>query len=306
MQLRLLFLLSGLGLASVTAPLVIAQPSEERMALIEAAEQGDISAQRAVGTGYFRGSDGFPVDEPLATVWLTKAAESGDPYSQVMLAGFCVKRGDFPLAFDWCEKAAKAGYPPGLTGLGLLYLKGDGAPRYPAGARRLFLAAASLLDASAMVELGKMELNREVEKAPRSSPLREAKPLLVSSSAAEEDDTPLPESIAMAREWFKMAAVLGDPYAQRLVAYGGQGEPAVNRLIWASIAADSGDRVASILARVLTKDMSPDLVNEAHVCAQNITDLMKMLRGATAYRHLLDETDRAKILSDLRFIARNT
>ncbi len=71
-------LIGGLLAASLLFPSFAALAAEDISALTQAAEGGDVKAQKHLGDLYERGI-GVPKDEELAKTWYTKAAEQGEP-----------------------------------------------------------------------------------------------------------------------------------------------------------------------------------------------------------------------------------
>ncbi|KAG0289920.1 hypothetical protein BGZ96_006607 [Linnemannia gamsii] len=67
-------------------------PLDDNMALIwytKAAEQGVELAQLAVGIQYQQGHNGMPPDRPKALIWLHKAAAKGNPDAQHLIGMYC-------------------------------------------------------------------------------------------------------------------------------------------------------------------------------------------------------------------------
>jgi TPR repeat protein len=94
------------------------------------AEQGDPSAQTALGMMYERGDAGVPQDYVEAAKWYRKAAEQGDAYGQTALGnlyyeGWGVEQ-NYTRAANWFQKAAEQGGATGQFGLGVAYEQGDG------------------------------------------------------------------------------------------------------------------------------------------------------------------------------------
>src|SRR5437763_1149769 len=113
------------------------RPSPDKQTLLTKAQQGDVSAQFWLGTGYEQGWFG-KADYREALKWLRRAAEHGNPDAQICLGqmyedGEGVPQNDV-LAAKWYRKAAEhvpdfGGAGQGRNKLGLLYLKGLGVPK---------------------------------------------------------------------------------------------------------------------------------------------------------------------------------
>lgn len=114
------------------------RPSQDKQTLLAKAQQGDVSAQFWLGTGYEQGWFGKS-DYREALKWLRRAAEHGNPDAQNCLGqmyedGEGVPQNDV-LAAKWYKKAAEhvpdfGGAGQGRNNLGLLYLSGGrGVPK---------------------------------------------------------------------------------------------------------------------------------------------------------------------------------
>ena len=95
----------------------------------KAAEQGDIVAQRYLGWMYFKG-EGVVLDYRQSAEWYHKAAEQGDANSQGNL-GWLHRHGrgvvqDHQAAVKWYRKAAEGGSDWAQRDLGWMYHKGLG------------------------------------------------------------------------------------------------------------------------------------------------------------------------------------
>jgi TPR repeat protein/Zn-dependent protease with chaperone function len=105
---------------------------QDVVALRDAAEGGDVGAQRRLGDMYASGKS-VQRDDAQALYWIRRAAEVGDADSEYRL-GVLYFRGqgvphDDSLAAVWVFKAASQGYPAAEKDLGLLYSYGRGVPR---------------------------------------------------------------------------------------------------------------------------------------------------------------------------------
>ncbi len=102
--------------------------------------------------------------------WLCKAADSGYPAAQYILASRQMKgtgpvKADTKLAFRSMTHAADAGYRPALRGLAMMYEDGVGVEANPEIARTYLLKAAQGGDSVAAVMLGERLLARDDKDA---------------------------------------------------------------------------------------------------------------------------------------------
>lgn len=117
--------------------------SNSIIALKKAAEQGDASAQNALGVHYLFEE----VDELEAIRCFKQSANQGHSQAQKYL-GYCFSNGkgasrDYVEAIKWYRSAADGGDRSAMDGLGTMYASGDGVPRdYLAAAKWFELAAA--------------------------------------------------------------------------------------------------------------------------------------------------------------------
>ena len=99
--------------------------------LLEAAEDGDLSAQYRAAMNYCNGTGGAQRDEALAFQWFSRAAE-GDYIAAQYGLGLCWLRGigtekDPEKGVQLLTQAADQGYPPAQCERGLCYELGTGA-----------------------------------------------------------------------------------------------------------------------------------------------------------------------------------
>lgn len=83
--------------------------------LEQAANDGDVNAQRYLGESYLKGNVSTKKNLELSCKWLSRAAEQGDPEAQFILAtneelGILVNRSKYNQLF-WLETSAKGGNP---------------------------------------------------------------------------------------------------------------------------------------------------------------------------------------------------
>jgi TPR repeat protein len=109
----------------------------DKQTLLTKAQEGDVSAQFWLGTGYEQGWFGN-ADYQQALMWLRKAAKRGNPDAQVCLGQMYESgegvRQNYVQAAKWYRKAAEhvpdfGGAGQGRNNLGLLYLNGQGVPK---------------------------------------------------------------------------------------------------------------------------------------------------------------------------------
>jgi hypothetical protein len=129
--------LSGLALLLVTGPLYSSpHPGQEKTAAEEgtrkAAEQGDATAQVALGEMYHKGR-GVKQDFAEAARWYRTAAEQGNADAQFNLGilyeeGQGVKQ-DYAEALRWYRAAAEQALPAAQSFLAGMYASGKGVTR---------------------------------------------------------------------------------------------------------------------------------------------------------------------------------
>lgn len=125
--------------------------------LVEAAENGDATAQYNLGLFYAEGT-GVIQDYTKAAEWYTKSAEQGNANAQNNL-GVCYAKGtgviqDYTKAAEWFTKSAEQGNVMGQTNLGGCYLRGDGVQQDYSKAFERFREAANQGDANGQFLLG--------------------------------------------------------------------------------------------------------------------------------------------------------
>ena len=132
-------------LVLVFAAAVAAQSTETEQLRL-AAEQGDASAQFALGGKYYAG-EGVPQDYQEAMKWFRLAAEQGDASAQGSLGamyyiGEGVPKDDVEAVY-WLRLAAGQGQTPAQGALGAMYMNGQGVPQDDETAHVWFNIAAS-------------------------------------------------------------------------------------------------------------------------------------------------------------------
>lgn len=131
----------------------------DRTQLLQAAEQGDASAQYDLGVMYAEGH-GVPQDYAEAATWYQKAADQGHADAQINLGDmYCDGKGvsqDYAEAFKWFRKAAEQGDGVAQDFLGYMYDFGLGVPQDYAEAFKWWRMAAEQGHADAQDNLGHM------------------------------------------------------------------------------------------------------------------------------------------------------
>ena len=123
----------------------------------KAADQGQASAQNALGYCYSQGN-GVPQDYAQAVKWYTKAGEQGDADAQGML-GVCFYLGngtsqDYVEAVKWYRKAAEQGNANAQEHLGVCYYLAQGVAQDYAEAAKWFRKSAEQGNAAGQYSLG--------------------------------------------------------------------------------------------------------------------------------------------------------
>lgn len=134
---------------------------------IEAARQGDIAAQNAIGVCYYNG-DGVEQDYKKAAEWFWKTAEKGNVTGQYNL-GYMYDYGkgfeqDYKQAIYWYQKAAGQGHKNSLNNLGVMYEYGRGVQKDYAQAATWYKQAADKGDKKAKDNLQRLLKKQEEEK----------------------------------------------------------------------------------------------------------------------------------------------
>merc|ERR1711871_363825 len=116
-----------------------------------AAEKGDINAQKWLGQQYYWGRGRFPQDQAQAANWFERAARAGDPEAMynlgvLQLQGQGGMVADRAAALPYFQRAAELGFAPAQNGLGVYHMNEDGNDHKPNMTKAFehFLAAANL------------------------------------------------------------------------------------------------------------------------------------------------------------------
>lgn len=134
-------------------------PLEE---LSSRAQQGDASAQYALGMRYYVGKDVLKSYE-TAISWFRTAAAQGDCHAMAYLgicyyAGLGVER-NIQEAFNWTHQAAEYGDNASMRNLGRFYLNGTGVAQDLVAAAQWFLNGSESGSLEAMVDLAQCYLD---------------------------------------------------------------------------------------------------------------------------------------------------
>lgn len=136
---------------------------------VDAAENGDVVAQRKVGIMYYDGNS-VPSDLDVSKKWLTKAADKGDAISQFYLAEIYAGYGDpmayrskfgtsDPSALKWYRAAAESGVARAQTEIGDMYYNGHNVTVNYDEAAKWYRYAAEQGEPDAQEKLGGMYLS---------------------------------------------------------------------------------------------------------------------------------------------------
>ena len=169
------------------------------------AQAGDANAQFALGQAYDFGN-GIPQNEQQACLWYRKSAEQGYPPAQNSL-GLMYRSGrgvepNKEQAVSWYRKAAKQGNAKAMFNLGTAYYNGDGVTTDDSAAYAWFLLAREAGSDPAREALNRMEGSL------KSWQLSAA---LESVGDFYEQGNDLPQDRKRAIEWYRKAALLGEP-----------------------------------------------------------------------------------------------
>ena len=142
----------GKPLATAPPTALSATPSSdpEIIRLQQDAEKGDVVAAYKLGIKY-RDGDGVAKNREQALLYLQKAAEAGNIWGQISLAGMYAQSGsrDEAKHFSWIEKAANKGDQLAMFVAALCNADGVGTPKNPQQATRWAIKAANTNPAKA-------------------------------------------------------------------------------------------------------------------------------------------------------------
>lgn len=204
--------------------------------LVAAAESGHPAAANAVGVLYRDGAGGFARDEDAAFRWFRRAASGGDADGETNLArafrdGAGASRDEQEAARQFLL-AAKRGSPAAQFNLALLLREGEGVKRSRETSRRAAEAArrqgygADRFYADELATLDGRKLNGVAALAsePRLSFQEPAHKMRCRAMFADltalaaADGGADPSTADKQRAVLRVAALLGDPYAQSAIA----------------------------------------------------------------------------------------
>lgn len=154
------------------------------------------------------------------------AAKEGDLQAQVALGQFYGANGRYDEAIGWYRKAADQGDPAGQRLMGDLYREGVGVERDPAKAHDCYVKAAEQDEPWAQVTLGEMYIQGEgVEKDPKMAAHWWTKAAEQGMLEAQlhlghlyKEGDGVTQDSHEALKWFKKAAALESPQAQNAIA----------------------------------------------------------------------------------------
>lgn len=153
--------------------LTVADPGEVlagMTSLAEAAGQGDVEAQIALGRIYLKGLPAIPKDAARARDWLLKAAPSRHPSAAYFLGVMSQNgegvRADPAEAARWFEVAAQGGSPDAMFLLANAYRAGAGVPKNDRRAVELYESAGELEHPAALQALAMAYLYGELGLEP--------------------------------------------------------------------------------------------------------------------------------------------
>jgi uncharacterized protein len=128
-------------------------------ALKSKAEDGDVQSQKNLGVIYEQGMAGVNPNDNEAIKWYLKAAESGDPTSQVKIAKIyrmgVVRSQDTAESLKFYRLAASQGNAEAQYNLGMMSEAGEGMQRDASEAVKWYKKAAEQGHAAAQYNLGK-------------------------------------------------------------------------------------------------------------------------------------------------------
>lgn len=119
----------ALGLMYANGSNVPQDYAEAAKWLRKAADQGNSQAQYELGLLYVKGQGGLPRDEAEAMRLFRSAADQGDPNSQRLLGTMADFQNNYAEAVKWYRKGADEGDPGSQEFLGILYKEGRGVPQ---------------------------------------------------------------------------------------------------------------------------------------------------------------------------------
>ncbi|MFH2060475.1 MAG: tetratricopeptide repeat-containing serine protease family protein [Pseudomonadota bacterium] len=215
---------------------------------LEKAEQGNASAQGAVGYAYFFGDLGVTQDYTKAVYWLTKAAEQGDTDTQNFL-GMIYSKGegvtqDYKQAVYWYTKAAEQGNASAQMSVGYAYFSGEGVTQDYKQAAYWYTKAAEQGNASAQYFIGAMHVKGEG----------------------------VTQDYKQAAYWYTKAAEQGNASAQYFIGAmhaNGKGVTQNYKIayVWWSLSAAQGSKKAIENRNMVAENLTPQQLAEAQELA---------------------------------------
>ena len=144
-------------------PSVIPDEAYARDLFLRAAQLGYVPSQFKMGHCYEHGELQCPVDPHRSIAWYTRAAEQGDPDSELALSGWYLTgvegllRQSDTEAYLWARKAADQGFAKAEYAVGYYSEMGIGVRQDLEEARRWYMRAASQGNKSAMQRINEIK-----------------------------------------------------------------------------------------------------------------------------------------------------
>lgn len=213
------------------------------------AEQGKEEAQIELGNIYYFGYYGAPQDEREALRWYQKVAEKGNPIMQYQVAFMhYTGRGipqDYQEAFKWYQKSADLGNELAQFRIGFMYSMGEGVDRDQQKAIEWYKKAAENRHFEAAFNLALMYYNGN------GIPQDFQEALKWCQKAAEEN-------------FVEAQIMLSDMYFMGV----GTSKDNVKAYMWLNLAQDQGPGRVEKLVEIITKEMTPEQIEEAKKLVQ--------------------------------------
>lgn len=133
---------------------------------VQAAKLGYPPSQFRLGCAYEYGSLGCPVDPKRSIAWYSRAAERGEPESELALSGWYLTGSHGVLqqsdteAYLWARKAAEKGLAKAEYALGYFKEVGVGSPADAEEAKRWYFKAAAQKHPKALARLQELRSNK--------------------------------------------------------------------------------------------------------------------------------------------------
>lgn len=197
--------------------------------IVNLAEQGDLTAQTALGQA-FESGNGVQQNFQHAAEWYEEAGRQGDPLAQFLLAQLletgALGEPDFRKAAEWYMRGAAQGDASSQAALARLYESGHGVPQDYDSASRWYAMAAIQWDAHRRYPLGKPYDPKRGGPRPDSEALKwywRAANLGIAEAQydlgyAYENGHGMPQDLTSAQKWYTEAAEQGHDQAAQALA----------------------------------------------------------------------------------------